>query len=231
MASNAKHSEIAACLAAVERMIERARLFTEEYDRYRKAGYPGSAASLKHVISFPELRALDRLCKDSLERALPEHPTYAENWYVNENKGLSSPEDIHSEFVKKRQIMLVAQELLSLSTNVKQELIVHTEEDEQIISKLDALVPSAALSYKQAIRDLKDDNTVSFRGPALEPSRARQRSDDRAGVRTREGQNRPNDEAKSALHYEEERKTVSRRARTSGDGIRGSNRSVYPSGL
>ena len=168
MASNAKHSEIAACLAGIERMVERAKLFTEEYDQYRKAGYRGSPASLKHVISFPELRALDRLCKDTLERALPEHPTYAENWYVNENKGMSSPEDIHSEFVKKRQIMLVAQELLSLSSSVKDELIVHTEEDEQIISRLDALVPSAALSYKQAIRDLKDDNTVSFRGPALE---------------------------------------------------------------
>jgi hypothetical protein len=29
-------------------------------------------------------------------------------------------------------------------------------------------VPSAALSYKQAIHDLKDDSRVSFRSPALE---------------------------------------------------------------
>jgi hypothetical protein len=98
----------------------------------------------------------------------PEHPTYAENWYVNENTGLSSPEDIHSEFVKKRQIMLIAQELLSPPSSVKAEVIAHAEEDERIISKLNALVPSAALSYKQAILDLKDDGTVSFRGPALE---------------------------------------------------------------
>jgi hypothetical protein len=167
MARNAKHSEIAACLASVERMIERTKLLTEEYGQYRKAGYPGSSALLKHAISFPELRALDRLCKDALERALPEHPTYAENWYVNENTGLGSPEDIHSELVKKRQIMLIAQELLSAPSSVKAEVIAHTEEDEQIISKLNALVPSAALSYKQAILDLKDDNRVSFRGPAL----------------------------------------------------------------
>lgn len=43
-----------------------------------------------------------------------------------------------------------------------------TAEDEHIIGKLEALVTSAALSYEQAIRDLNDDNRVSFRGPALE---------------------------------------------------------------
>jgi hypothetical protein len=146
-------------------MIERAKLLTEEYVRYRNAGYPGSSASLKHAISFPELRTLDRICKDALERALPEHPTYAENWYVNENTGLGSPENIHSEFVKKKQIMLIAQELL---LSVKAKVVADTEEDEQIISKLAALVPSAALSYKQTILDLMDDSRISFRGPALE---------------------------------------------------------------
>jgi Predicted pPIWI-associating nuclease len=50
----------------------------------------------------------------------------------------------------------------------KAETVAHTEEDEDVIEKLDALVPSAALSYKQAILDLRDDNRVSFRGPALE---------------------------------------------------------------
>ena len=51
---------------------------------------------------------------------------------------------------------------------MKTETAAHTEEDEEIISKLDALVPSAALSYKQAILDLKDNSRVSFRGPALD---------------------------------------------------------------
>jgi hypothetical protein len=60
------------------------------------------------------------------------------------------------------------QKLLPPPNSVKTETVPHTEEDEQIISKLDALVPSAALSYKQAILDLKDDGRVSFRGPALE---------------------------------------------------------------
>jgi hypothetical protein len=165
MARKATLAEIAGCLANIELMIERAKLLTDEYDRYRKSGYAGSSASLKNAISFPELRALDRLCKDALERALPEHPTYAENWYVNENKGSSGPDDIHSELVKKRQIMLVARELLQ---SAESEVVAHTEEDERIIEMLDALVPSAALSYEQAILDLKDDGRVSFRGPALE---------------------------------------------------------------
>lgn len=165
MTRNARRSEIAACLAGIELMIERVKLLVAEYEQHRKAGYPGSAALLKHAISFPELRALDRACKHALERALPEHLTYAENWYVNENDGLGSPEDIHIELVAKRQIMRIAQELL---VSVKAELEAHTEEDEQIIGKLDALKPSAALSYKQAVQDLRDDRRFSFRGPALE---------------------------------------------------------------
>jgi Spy/CpxP family protein refolding chaperone len=60
------------------------------------------------------------------------------------------------------------QKLLPLPSSGKIETVAQTEEDEQIISKLDALVPSAALSYKQAILDLRDDSRVSFRGPALE---------------------------------------------------------------
>ena len=43
-----------------------------------------------------------------------------------------------------------------------------TQEDEKVIQTLDGLVPSAALSYRQAIIDLADDNRLSFRGPALE---------------------------------------------------------------
>jgi hypothetical protein len=60
------------------------------------------------------------------------------------------------------------QKLLPPPNSVKTETVAHTEEDEQIINSLDALVPSAALSYKQAILDLKDNSRVSFRGPALE---------------------------------------------------------------
>ena len=60
------------------------------------------------------------------------------------------------------------QKLLPARNTVTAQTVAHIEEDQQIISKLDALVPSAALSYQQAILDLKDDRRVSFRGPALE---------------------------------------------------------------
>lgn len=42
------------------------------------------------------------------------------------------------------------------------------EEDVRIIQTLEGLVPSAALSYRQAIIDLADETRLSFRGPALE---------------------------------------------------------------
>jgi hypothetical protein len=60
------------------------------------------------------------------------------------------------------------EKLLPTPSGAKTEAVAHAEEDEQVISKLEALVPSAAQSYKQAILDLKDDSRVSFRGPALE---------------------------------------------------------------
>ena len=43
-----------------------------------------------------------------------------------------------------------------------------TEEERKLIKTLHDLVPSAALSYAQAISDLQDDKRHSFRGPALE---------------------------------------------------------------
>jgi len=58
--------------------------------------------------------------------------------------------------------------LLPPRNSLKAETVTRTEEDEQVIGKLDALVPSAAQSYKQAILDLTDSSRVSFRGPALE---------------------------------------------------------------
>lgn len=60
------------------------------------------------------------------------------------------------------------QKLLPSSGQLKAETVTLTDEDDELIRKLDALVPSAAQSYKQAILDLMDDNRVSFRGPALE---------------------------------------------------------------
>lgn len=43
-----------------------------------------------------------------------------------------------------------------------------SENDERILSTLIELVPSAALSYQQALRDVIDPGRISFRGPAHE---------------------------------------------------------------
>ncbi len=104
--------EIRACIASVERMIERSRRLTEEYDRrVRKADYGPKVASLEHAISFPEVRSLDLLCKDTLERALPDHPELHANWYVHDNVGLDGPEDLHSDLVRKRTVLFHALDL------------------------------------------------------------------------------------------------------------------------
>jgi hypothetical protein len=41
-------------------------------------------------------------------------------------------------------------------------------EEQKLAATLEALVPSAGLSYKQALADLNDEKRVSFRGPASE---------------------------------------------------------------
>jgi hypothetical protein len=74
----------------------------------------------------------------------------------------------------KRQIKNIRKLLPKISTRIElnqsvvKALINTSAEDDRIIQTLDGLVPSAALSYKQAIIDLADKERISFRGPALE---------------------------------------------------------------
>src|SRR5437764_5186383 len=57
---------------------------------------------------------------------------------------------------------------IELNRGIMNALANINEEDERIKGTLEGLVPSAALSYRQAIIDLADDTRISFRGPALE---------------------------------------------------------------
>src|SRR5205823_1474125 len=57
---------------------------------------------------------------------------------------------------------------IEMSRGVSQSDVTVTDEDKRIIETLSELLPTAALSYQQAIADLADDSRVSFRGPALE---------------------------------------------------------------
>jgi hypothetical protein len=108
MARNPNQSELAACLAGIDLMIERAKLLAETIKAYPNT----SVSSLPDAITFPEVRSLDLLCKDTLERVLPQHPKYAASWYVNENMGLTGADGLHSELLRKRQILLHALYLL-----------------------------------------------------------------------------------------------------------------------
>ena len=74
----------------------------------------------------------------------------------------------------KKQIRIIRKLLPKITTRIElNQSVVRapsnaTAEDERVIQTLDGLVPSAALSYRQAIIDLADESRVSFRGPALE---------------------------------------------------------------
>lgn len=111
--------ELRACLASLERMIERARLLTEEYEvRVRQANDQTPVKSLKYAIAFPEVRSLELLCKDTLERIFPDHPELTAKWYVHGNTGFDSPDDLHSSLLPKRAVLQHAIDLAEATAEV-----------------------------------------------------------------------------------------------------------------
>jgi hypothetical protein len=84
---------------------------------------------------------------------------------------LSERPNLRSSY--KRQIKLLRKLMPKVSSYIEinsgvDKVVENTTEDARLIKTLEGLVPSAALSYRQAIIDLADDRRVSFRGPALE---------------------------------------------------------------
>lgn len=67
-----------------------------------------------------------------------------------------------------RKLLPTVTSRIEINQGVVKIVATTTKEDERVIQTLEHLVPSAALSYKQAIIDLADDRRFSFRGPALE---------------------------------------------------------------
>jgi hypothetical protein len=122
--------ELTACLASIERMIERTSFLSDEYERrIRAVDYKGPpVSSLEHAISFPEVRSLDLLCKDALERALPNYPELSEKWYVHGNKGMDSPEDLHSDLVAKRSVLQHAIDLINAQSSTDSGLTESTKD-------------------------------------------------------------------------------------------------------
>lgn len=115
--------EITACLASLERMIERAKLLSEEFElRIRSVDYKGPpVSSLEHAISFPEVRSLDLLCKDAIERTLPDHAGLAQKWYVHKDVGMDGAEDLLRDLVAKRAILQHALDLIQAKIAVRPE--------------------------------------------------------------------------------------------------------------
>jgi hypothetical protein len=98
--------ELTACLASLEQMIKKSALFCQEYEN-RRGTYP-PVEQLEHVISFPELRSLDLLCKDSIERYLPDNIELTEKWHVYGNKGSASPDEVYDDLIQKRTYLIQA---------------------------------------------------------------------------------------------------------------------------
>jgi hypothetical protein len=67
-----------------------------------------------------------------------------------------------------RKLMPKVSSRIELNQGLSKIEVTTTEEDKRIIQTLEELVPPAALSYRQAIIDLANDDRISFRGPALE---------------------------------------------------------------
>ena len=117
---NSGLAELSACQAALNNMLERAKRLVPEYDRKirkNRNSRTEEIAQLENSIAFVELRSLDRLCADALSRWLPEHPELAKKWFVNEDKGFGSPEDVVNELHDKQIKLAFAINLYSALSN------------------------------------------------------------------------------------------------------------------
>lgn len=123
---NSGLAELAACLASLDAMLARMERLVPEYDeKIRKNRHSTSKdiERLENKVSFAELRSIDQLCQDALARWLPQRPELATEWFVNEFKGMASPEDGVNELRQKRVRLLHAIELYKALTTSDSETI------------------------------------------------------------------------------------------------------------
>jgi hypothetical protein len=149
-------------------------------------------AMVKTVMS--EYSARIRICERAYEgliRARAEHFSFGSDkstnvdipapfWWAKGHEALEQDwvAGDFSTWIKRGSVQLKAfgvtfaladiQKLLPTSRSAKTEAVPLSGDDMQIVKKLQAIVPSAAQSYEQAILDLSDGDRISFRGPALE---------------------------------------------------------------
>jgi hypothetical protein len=186
------------------------------------------------------------------QRVFYNHDIPKEFWWAKGHQALEQDWAVgdFSTWIERGSIQLKAfgvtfaradiQKLLPPPNSVKAEAVAHTDEDDEKEARRARAVCGAVLQTSYSRPQGRQQSFLSrsctriARSAERNPrqSRAGQRSDGRTGVRTREGQGRPNDETKGTLHHEEERETVFQRcAGASGGDIRGGNRRAYPSRL
>lgn len=113
--------ELRACLIHVQRMLDRARLLEEEYEekiRRVPIEHAPEVSTLKHTISFPELRSLDLFCLDAIKRWLPEQDFLLGQWHTFGDTGHAGPGSVITNLLYKRSLLESALALLESSTTV-----------------------------------------------------------------------------------------------------------------
>lgn len=134
-------AELAACLASLDSLLSKVKRLVIEYDmKIRKNPRQTSdydVAQLENAISFAEVRSLDELCRDAIARWIPQRPEIAEEWFVNEFKGLGSPEDLERELEYKRTRLDYALHLYqALSTIVEGQTVTDSMDVPYVYKKL-----------------------------------------------------------------------------------------------
>lgn len=84
------------------------------------------------------------------------------------SSGMNAASSYKKQIKNIRKLLPKVTTRIELNQSAIKALANTSAEDERVIQTLDGLVPSAALSYRQAIIDLANEKRLSFRGPALE---------------------------------------------------------------
>lgn len=118
--------------------------------RYFEQDRPGVVTRIE---DHPDVASADSILQDMVRLAQGNN---ARTTYVRKVRELRA-------HLKNVNVDLVASPSLTSPSSSQ-----NTSEEQLVVDTITALVPSAAASYQQGLRDLRDNNRVSYRGPAVE---------------------------------------------------------------
>jgi hypothetical protein len=158
-------------------MAESITEFIKQIDLIRKKINAVKSPQLQSLKVKEELRTTIRIYFDKIRPMLidpnlddPEIKTIDENFQellvLCHQKGSIKS---YKQKLEQNRKKIVSQESKLISTKpIQSSQPNHNDIDLQIIKTLESILPSAALSYKQAIIDLQIENRMSWRGPATD---------------------------------------------------------------